>query len=100
MGRSQGRITSEGSTPCNKEIRMVARSLHSAGNQAWSRPPALADPYLGAANLSHQSDGNCHRGTAAARKNRELRPWPASSLPARTRFGWNGEEPMRQFSIA
>jgi hypothetical protein len=47
---------------------MVARSLYSAGNQAWSRPRALADPYLGAAILSHRSDGNCHQRTIASQK--------------------------------
>jgi hypothetical protein len=42
----------------------IAQLTRHADGHDW----ALADAYLGVAIVSHRSDGNCHRRTAASQK--------------------------------
>jgi hypothetical protein len=80
---------------------MIARSLHSAGHQACSPPRVrVADACLGAAILSRRSDGSCDPRTVASQKTDNSVLGLLALYPARTRFGWNGEEPLHQISIA
>ena len=84
---------------------MAARSIYSAANQTCPRPRVRVSQCAArCSNCALSIHGNCHRqnidATVAIRKIENFVLGGAGFLPLAPRFDCNGEEQLRQFSIA
>jgi len=68
MGRSPGRITSAGSTPCKQEFCVIARP-HNRHPPCSRHGYVLSDQHLAAAFCPIDPTGICHRGNASLSEN-------------------------------